>query len=138
MIESFLGVFALAIIEMWAAIPLGFHLKLHPVLLAVATMTGAFAGAVAAIYLGNGLRRLMFWRSKEKTEEGRVSKWLIAKGPWAIGLLGPGLLGPTIAAGLAGAIGLPRARSLALLGAGIVVWTAGLVAAGAFGVAALR
>jgi hypothetical protein len=91
-----------------------------------------------AIYLGNGLRRLMFWCSKEKTEEGRVSKWLVAKGPWAIGLLGPGLLGPTIAAGLAGAIGLPRARSLALLCAGIVVWTAGLVAAGAFGVAALR
>ena len=136
--ESFLGVFALAIIELWAAIPLGFHLKLPPPLLIVAAATGAFVGAVAAMFAGDGIRRLIFWRKSEKTERGRLSNWLVAKGPWAIGLLGPLLIGPLFAAGLAGAIGLPRAFSLALLAAGIVVWTVTFTVLGVFGLAALR
>ncbi|MFC0252334.1 hypothetical protein [Massilia consociata] len=133
-----LGVFALAIIELWAAIPLGFHLKLHPVLLTLAVTTGAFTGAVAAMFLGNGIRRLMFWRKSETMQEGRVSRWLAAKGPWAIGLLGPLLIGPVFAAGLAGAIGLPRVFSLALLAIGIVVWSVAFIALGTFGLAAIR
>jgi len=137
MFESFLGVFALAIIELWAAIPLGFHLKLHPALLVVAATTGAFVGAVAAMFAGNGIRRLIFWRKSEKAEGSRLSKWLTAKGPWAIGLLGPLLIGPVFAAGLAGAIGLPRAFSLALLATGIVVWTIAFTVLGTFGLAAL-
>lgn len=137
MIENFAGVFALAIIELWAAIPLGFHLKLHPALLIVAASSGAFTGAVAAMFLGNGVRRLMFWRKGETTAGGRMSTWLAAKGPWAIGLLGPLLIGPVFSAGLAGAIGLPRAFSLALLGAGILVWTVVFSVLGSFGVAAL-
>ena len=138
MIESFLGVFALAIVELWAAIPLGFHLKLHPGLLIVAAATGACLGAVIAMFLGNGIRRLLFWRKSESKEGGRASKWLAAKGPWAIGLLGPLLIGPVFAAGLAGAMGLPRAFSLALLAIGIVFWTATFSVLGTFGLAALR
>lgn len=138
MIESFLGVFALAIIELWAAIPLGFHLKLHPALLGVAAMTGALVGAAAAIYVGDGIRRLIFWRKAEKQHASRMSKWLAAKGPWAIGLLGPLLLGPVFAAGLAGAMGLPRTLSLALLALGIVVWTVAAVGLGTLGLTVLQ
>lgn len=134
MTESLIAVFGLAIVELWAAIPLGFHLKLHPGMLGVAAASGAFTGAVAAIFLGNGLRRLMFWRKKEPSEPGRMTQWLVAKGPIAIGLLGPLLLGPTVAAGLAGAIGLPRGRSLVLLAAGILIWTAIFVGLGSYGV----
>lgn len=138
MIENFLGVFALAIVELWAAIPLGFHLKLHPGLLIVAAAAGACLGAVIAMFLGNGLHRLMFWRKSETREGGRVSQWLAAKGPWAIGLLGPLLIGPVLSAGLAGAIGLPRAFSLALLAVGIVFWTVSVSLLCTFGLAALH
>lgn len=137
MIENFLGVFGLAVIELWAAIPLGFHLKLHPALLVVAATTGALTGSVAAMFLGNGMRRLMFWRKPEQGERGRLASWLAAKGPWAIGLLGPLLIGPVWSAGLAGAIGLPRMFSLALLAIGIVGWTVAFTALGSFGLAAL-
>lgn len=137
MIENLAGVFALAIIELWAAIPLGFHLKLHPALLILAASSGAFVGAVAAMFLGNGVRRLMFWRKGQTTGSGRMSAWLAAKGPWAIGLFGPLLIGPVFAAGLAGAIGLPRALSLALLAAGILLWTVLFSVLGSFGLAAL-
>jgi hypothetical protein len=138
MIESVLGVFALAVIELWAAIPLGFHLQLHPLLLGVTAATGAFTGAAAAIFVGNGIRRLIFWRKAENANAGRMSQWLQAKGPWAIGLLGPLLIGPVFAAGLAGAIGLPRRFSLALLALGIAVWTVVAVTLLSLGLTALR
>jgi membrane protein DedA with SNARE-associated domain len=138
MIESFFGVFALAIVEMWAAIPLGFHLELPPVLLAIAVATGAFFGAVVAMLAGNGIRRLIFWRKAEAKEGSRLSQWLARKGPWAVGILGPLLMGPMFAALLAGAIGLPRALSLTLLSIGILVWTAIIVALGTFGLVVLR
>lgn len=137
MIESFVGVFGLAVIELWAAIPLGFHLKLHPALLVVAATTGALTGSVAAMFLGGGLRRLMFWRKPEQAGRGRIATWLAARGPWAIGLLGPLLIGPVLSAGLAGAIGLPRMFSLALLAIGIVAWTVAFTVLGSFGLAAL-
>lgn len=138
MIESFFGVFALAIVEMWAAIPLGFQQKLPPVLIGVAVASGAFFGAVVAMLAGNGIRRLIFWRKTEATEGSRLSKWLTKKGPWAIGVLGPLLMGPMFAALLAGAVGLPRTLSLTLLAIGILVWTAIIVVLGTFGLAALR
>jgi membrane protein DedA with SNARE-associated domain len=138
MAESILGVFALAIIELWAAIPLGFHLQLQPAVLALAAIAGAFTGATAAMFVGGGIRRLFFWRKGESGEGGRMSAWLTRKGPWAIGLLGPLLIGPVFAALLAGALKLPRRSSMALLAAGIVFWTIVVTLLAAFGVAALR
>ena len=135
--EGVVGVFALAMMELWAAIPLGFHLKLHPALVAAASAGGAFAGAVLAIFVGNGIHRLMFWRRGRGAEGGRLSQWMAARGPWAIGLLGPLLIGPVFAAGLAGAAGLPKGLSLILLAAGIVLWTVVAVALGTFGVTML-
>ena len=137
MIESMFGVFALAMLELSAAVPLGLHLKLPPGLLIAAAATGALTGAVAAMFLGTGIRRLMFWRKSETGEGGRMSKWLVAKGPWAIGLLGPLLIGPVFSAGLAGAIGLPRGVSLMLLALGIVIWTIAFTVLGTYGLAAL-
>lgn len=138
MTEALLGVFALAMIELSAAIPLGLHLKLHPALLGLAASSGAFLGATLALFLGNGIHRLFFWRRGESGEGGRLSRWLRAKGPWAIGLLGPLLIGPVFAAGLAGLIGLPRGKSLALLAGGIVFWSIVFTVIGTLGMAALR
>lgn len=138
MMESFFGVFALAMLELSAAVPLGLHLKLHPGLLVAAAAGGAMTGALAAMFLGSGVRRLMFWRKSETAESGRMSKWLVAKGPWAIGLLGPLLIGPVFSAGLAGAIGLPRTLSFVLLAIGILVWTIAFTMLGTLGLAALR
>lgn len=138
MIESVLGVFTLAIFEMWAAIPLGFHLKLHPGLLIGATVAGALVGVVAATFLGTGIRKLIFWRKKEKVESGALSRWLVAKGPYAIGLLGPLLIGPLFAAGLAATLGLPRRSSIMLLALGVVIWTSAITLLGSFGLSVLR
>lgn len=138
MIEKFFGVFALAILEMSAAIPIGLRLQLPLALLIAAAVSGALIGAAAGLFFGNGIRRLFFWRKKDQAGESRVSTWLLAKGPWAIGLLGPVLIGPVFSAGLAGAIGLPKRLSMALLAAGIVLWAVIFSLLGHAGLAAMR
>jgi membrane protein YqaA with SNARE-associated domain len=138
MFESFIGVFSLAVLEMWAAVPLGFHLKLHPGLLILATVSGALVGVVIATFLGDSIRKLIFWRKKHKVDSGATSKWLAAKGPWAIGLLGPLLIGPLFAAGLAATLGLPKRSSISLLAIGIVVWTCLFTVLGGYGLSMFR
>jgi len=137
MIEDILAVFSLAIFEMWIAIPLGLHLDISPMLLTLIVVSGAFLGAVVAMYVGDGVRRLIFWR-KPGVDGNKTSRWLATKGPWAIGLLGPGLVGPMLAALLAGTAGLPRHVSILLLGIGIVVWTVAIIILGTLGFAVMR
>ena len=137
MINDMAAVFGLALIEMWAAIPLGLHLKLHPGLLIVATIAGALIGVIAATFLGETIRKMIFWRKKEQANSGKMAAWLTSKGPWAVGLLGPLLIGPVFAAGLAATLGMPRGLSIALLAAGIVIWTVGFTLLGFFGLSVL-
>jgi hypothetical protein len=132
-IKDMAGVFALAMIEMWAAIPLGLHLKLHPGLLIIATIAGALIGVIAATFLGETIRKLIFWRKKDTVNNGKLATWLTTKGPWAVGLLGPLLIGPIFSAGLAATLGMPRGLSIALLAAGIVIWTVSFTLLGFFG-----
>jgi hypothetical protein len=137
-IKDMAGVFALAMIEMWAAIPLGLHLKLHPGLLIIATIAGALIGVIAATFLGETIRKLIFWRKQEKVDSGKLATWLTTKGPWAVGLLGPLLIGPIFSAGLAATLGMPRGLSIALLAAGIVIWTVSFTLLGFFGMSTFR
>jgi hypothetical protein len=137
-INDMAAVFGLALIEMWAAIPLGLHLKLHPGLLIVATIAGASIGVIAATFLGETIRKLIFWRKKEQVGSGKLATWLSTKGPWAVGLLGPLLIGPIFAAGLAATLGMPRRLSIALLAAGIVLWTVSFTLLGHFGLSTFR
>lgn len=132
------GVFALAMIEMWAAIPLGLHLKLHPGLLIIATIAGALIGVMVATFLGETIRKLIFWRKKDTVNSGKLATWLTTKGPWAVGLLGPLLIGPIFSAGLAATLGMPRGLSIALLAAGIVIWTVSFTLLGFFGMSTFR
>lgn len=137
MIKDIAGVFVLAMVEMWAAIPLGLHLKMHPATMILVIVAGSLIGVIAATFLGETLRKLMFWRKKEKEGGGKLTQWLTTKGPWAVGLLGPLLIGPIFAAGLAATLGMPRRLSIALLAGGVVVWTVTFTLLGAFGLSTL-
>lgn len=137
MIKDIAAVFVLAMIEMWAAIPLGFHLKLPPAAMILAIVAGSLIGVIAATFLGETLRKLMFWRKKEREGGGKLTRWLTTKGPWAVGLLGPLLIGPIFAAGLAATLGMPRRLSVALLAGGVVLWTVTFTLLGVFGLSTM-
>ena len=46
-------VFAIALVELWGAIPVGFALKLHPVMNCAAAILGASVGVIVVIALGD-------------------------------------------------------------------------------------
>ncbi|MBY0238338.1 MAG: hypothetical protein K2X55_03380 [Burkholderiaceae bacterium] len=115
------SIFALAMIELWAAVPLGIKMEVDPYLVAVLTIAGAIAGIVVAAFAGGLVNKLLRMRAKDPTK-GTVG-WLTKQGPWAIGLLGPLLLGATLSAALASSLGLSRRVWMPLLLAGICVWT---------------
>lgn len=137
MIKDIAGVFVLAMVEMWAAIPLGLHLKMHPATMILVIVAGSLIGVVAATFLGETLRKLMFWRKRDQAG-GKMTLRLTTKGPWAVGLLGPLLIGPIFAAGLAATLGMPRRLSIALLAGGVVLWTVTFTLLGVFGLSTLR
>jgi len=117
------SVFALAIFELWAAVPLGIKLNLDPYLVGAVTIAGAMAGAVLATFAGGAVHKLLNWRTRGKDFSKGTSGWLASKGPWAIGLLGPILLGATLSAALASSLGLARQKWMPLLAIGICAST---------------
>ena len=66
-----LTVFALAAVELWAAIPAGLALRLHPVTVGVTAAAGAILGATVVILAGDRLRAWLARRHDGKSERGR-------------------------------------------------------------------
>jgi hypothetical protein len=121
MLAKAFSIFTLAMIELWAAVPLGIKLDVDPVVVAAVTIAGAIAGTLVAAFAGGLVNKLLALRTKDPTKG--TAGWLTQRGPWAIGLLGPLLLGATISAALAASLGLSRRVWMPLLVAGICVWT---------------
>lgn len=131
--SEYLGIFLLAAVELWAAIPLGLKFGLTAVPLALCVIAGAFAGASLALLSGNALYKIIIQYRKDFGQTGAAG-WLVKNGVWAVGLLGPLVLGSTLTAALATSIGMPRGKTMLALTAGIVLWTIAFVAAGTWGI----
>lgn len=129
--SDYLAVFLLATIELWAAVPLGLKLGVTHIPLAASVIAGAMVGAVVALLCGNALYNLIVKYRPDFGTTGAAG-WLAKNGVWAVGLLGPLLLGSTLTAALATSIGMPRGKTLTALTAGILVWTITFVWLGAW------
>lgn len=131
--SEYLGVFLLAAIELWAAIPLGLKFGLTAAPLTLCVMAGALAGAGLALLSGNALYKIIIQYRKDFGQTGAAG-WLVKNGVWAVGILGPLVLGSTLTAALATSIGMPKGKTMLALTAGIVLWTVAFVAAGTWGI----
>ena len=131
--SEYLAVFLLAAVELWAAIPLGLKFGMTAVPLALCVIAGALVGAGLALLSGNALYKIIIKYRKDFGQTGAAG-WLVKNGVWAVGLLGPLVLGSTLTAALATSIGMPRAKTMLALTAGIVLWTIAFVAAGTWGI----
>ena len=135
-----LGVFALSLVELWAAVPAGLALGLPPILVWLATVAGALLCIVVVVLAGERLRAWLVSRlgRGRAREGGRLRRIWERYGVIGWGLLGPLVLGAPLAAALGVGLGAPRRGLLLWLGAGVVLWTTILTVAVAVGVDAVR
>ena len=123
-IVKFITVLALGIIELWAAIPAGTALNLHPLLNGLASGLGAILGAVLVILLGDRLRNwLLKKRKKAQDHTSRMYKIWQKYGIIGLGLLSPLLTGAPLGAAIGISLGAPPKRLIFWMSIGIVGWT---------------
>ncbi len=137
MILSILSVTALAILELWAAIPLGFVLGLHPLIIFITNVIGATIGVFIIVFTGERLRNWILKHHKTSTDGGKsgsIQKIWQKYGVIGLGLLAPLITGALLGAAIGIASGASKNRLLLWMTIGIIVWTVILVLLGVAGV----
>ncbi|MCK9220962.1 MAG: small multi-drug export protein [Bacteroidales bacterium] len=136
---KFITVMGLGIIELWAAIPAGTALKLHPLLNGIASAVGAIIGAVVAIFFGDRLRQwLLKKREKKEKNKGRIYRIWEKYGVIGLGMLSPLLTGAPIGAAIGISWGASPKRLIIWMSIGIVIWTVILTAISTLGFAGFQ
>jgi hypothetical protein len=138
-----LSVFALAMVEIWLAVPTGLALGQPPALVWVVTIAGSLLGVtiVAALgsTLGSRLRGWMARRSGQRvTGSSRLNRIWLRYGVLGWGVLSPLLMAPPMGTAVAMVLGAPRGSLLIAMTLGVVTWTSLLVIAGMLGIEALH
>lgn len=124
LVIKFITVASLGIIELWAAIPLGIALKLHPLLNGIASALGAIIGALLVIFLGDRLRKWLLKRKeKERKNNGQIYRIWEKYGVIGLGMLSPLLLGAPLGAAIGISLGASPGRLIFWMSIGIVFWT---------------
>jgi membrane protein DedA with SNARE-associated domain len=137
MIISILSVTVLAILELWLAIPLGFVLGLHPVIIGIANIIGATIGVFILVFAGERLRNWIlkhYVRKYDDSKPGAIQKIWQKWGVIGLGLLAPFLTGALPGTAIGIASGIPARKLLFWMTIGIIIWTIVLVSLGAAGI----
>ena len=136
----YLGVFGLAVIEIWAAVPAGLALGLPAGLIWVATVAGSLAGVAVVLFGGSALRhRLVRGRDLgASAHTGRLARVWQRYGVIGWGLVSPLVMAPAMGTALGLLLGAPRGRLLASMSAGVALWSTILVVAGTVGLDVLH
>lgn len=130
-----LAVLAVAVVELWAAVPAGIAMGLPTPLVWVATVAGAWLGIAVVVTAGDRLRSWLVDRFGHggAREGGRWRRLWDRYGVVGWGLLAPLLLGAPLAAAVGVALGAARGRLVFWLGAGAALWATVLTVAVALG-----
>jgi len=118
---QWLTVFFLGAIELWAAIPAGLALKLHPLATGIAAAIGAMVGALVVVLLGERVRTWLVQRrggKEQKKGDGRIYRIWQCYGAAGLGLSAPLLTGAPLGVALGLMLGTPADRLLVSIGIG--------------------
>jgi hypothetical protein len=135
-ILGLLTVMGLGTLKMALAIPAGLAWGLPPQIVALATSCGGILGMTIIATSGHGLRqRLLRGRSYDlATQKPSLIVCLWRRyGVIGLGLLGPAMVSPPIAAALGAALGITPRRLLPWLSLGVALWSALLTALAVLG-----
>lgn len=133
-------VFGLGAIELWAAIPAGLAMHLHPLLTGITAATGAIAGVLFVLMLGKLIRSWLVSRHSGEGERqhGRIYRIWAKYGAAGLGLSAPLLVGAPLGTALGITLGAPADRLLLWMGLGIILWSTGLTLAGVLGLVGIE
>ncbi|TXK71675.1 small multi-drug export protein [Paenibacillus sp. N3.4] len=124
------------ILELWAAIPLGFTLKLHPLLTGILSAVGSMLSAVIVIFFGTSIRNWLVRRTQNKSGGGRSSRMIRIWDKYGIpgiGFLSPLITGAPLGAAIGISFGAEPRKLFVWMTIGIVFWSAFLTTAVALG-----
>ncbi|HUV83649.1 MAG TPA: small multi-drug export protein [archaeon] len=133
-----LTVFGIGIIELWAAIPAGFALDLHPVTIGLIAAIGAMVGAGTVLVLGERVRNRLIRHSNPNAQHGRIYQIWQSYGVIGLGLLAPLLTGAPLGVAVGLTLGAPTGRLLFWICIGIVIWSIILTFLGVLGLAGIN
>ncbi|MFT9846918.1 small multi-drug export protein [Aneurinibacillus sp. REN35] len=132
------SVIGASIIELWAAIPVGFALRLHPTIIAIASAVGSILAAAIVIFLGKSLRNWLTKRMKKKNgRQGRMARIWEKYGVIGLGLASPLLTGAPLGAAIGISAGAHPVKLFIWMTIGIIIWSIILTAAVALGLLSL-
>ncbi|MDF2668036.1 MAG: small multi-drug export protein [Paenibacillus sp.] len=133
---KWLTVAGTSVLELWAAIPLGFALGLHPLLTGLLSALGSIISAYLVIQVGGPLRRWMLrrWERKNK-QSGKMSTIWNKYGVVGLGFISPLITGAPLGAVIGISFGAAPGRLLLWMTVGILFWSFVLTAAVALGIA---
>jgi len=138
-VARFLSVVAIAVVELWGAVPAGIAMGLPAPLVWAATLCGALLGIGVVVVAGDRVRTWLVDRFGHggAREGGRLRRLWDRYGVIGWGLVAPLLLGAPLAAAIGVALGAARGRLVFWLGVGAVVWTTVLTVAVSLGAEAV-
>jgi len=135
LIFKILFVTGLGAVELWAAIPAGLAINLHPLITGIASAVGSIIGALLVILIGARFRNwLLAKKAKAKKEKGVIYKIWDKYGVIGLGLLSPLITGALFGAAIGVSLGASPKRLLIWMCLGIVIWTIILTSFGAYGI----
>lgn len=128
------SVFGTSMLELWAAIPLGFALQLPAVVTGILSAIGAIASAGIVIFLGGSLRSWLIKRFEKKGKrQGRMVRIWDKYGVIGLGLASPLITGAPLGAAIGISLGAPTGKLMWWMSVGIVIWSVILTAGVSFG-----
>ncbi|TDF98885.1 small multi-drug export protein [Paenibacillus piri] len=133
---AWFSVFAAGILELWAAIPLGFTLQLPPVATGICSALGSIVAAAVIIFFGKSFRNWLVQRFQRKNERKETTMSRVWKkyGIIGLGFLSPLLTGSPLGAAIGVSLGAEPRRLMLWMTLGIVFWSAVLTTALALGI----
>jgi uncharacterized membrane protein len=152
-----LTVAATGTVMMWAAVPAGLALGLHPAAVAAASCAGSIAVVLLVVMIGEPARAWLIRRlgpniaramgevtgstdggGPSGGKRSLISRLWVRYGFIGLALLAPLFPGPPAASALALALGIPGRRVLLWMSIGIILWTGGFTLAATLGFQGFR
>ncbi|MDD5672759.1 MAG: small multi-drug export protein [Chitinivibrionales bacterium] len=128
-------VFGLGIIELWAAIPAGFTLRLPFYLIGTCSAMGALMGVLLTIIIGRPIYSKVLKNVQKPHQEKYIIKIWEKYGIVGLGIVAPLITGTLIGTAAAIFLGSSRTKTVFWMLVGIVLWTLILTVGGVTGLA---